>query len=144
MCLKVKKSETSAELFNGGFNCAASVISSFCEDYELDTELAVKLACGLGGGCGEGEVCGAVSAGVLVVGLKHGQHIHGDMGTKANCYARVTQFLDAFKKKHGVITCRDLLASTTELSEEESIAERRKLCTGYVKDTVDILEELEY
>ena len=138
------KSETAAHYFNGGFNCAAAVISGFCEDYDLDTELAVKLACGLGGGFGTGEICGAASAAVLVVGLKYGQNIHGDVGTKMNCYAKTTQLLDAFKEKYGAITCRDLLSSLAELEEDEAMSERRRLCTGYVKDAVEILEELGY
>ena len=140
----MEKREKATELFGGGFNCASSVISCFCEDYDLDTELATKLACGLGGGCGDGDVCGAVAASVLVVGLKHGQHIFGDMGTKANCYAKTAQFMDAFKEKHGVVTCRDLLASLDGLGEEEMIAERKRLCTLYVQSAVDILEELGY
>ena len=140
----MKNSEIAAELFNGGFNCAASVLSGFCEDYELDTELAAKLACGLGGGCGDGEVCGAVSAAVMVVGLKYGQHIHGDMGTKANCYAKTKQFMDAFKEKHGIVTCRGLLAGLEGLGEEEAANERRRLCSQYVKDAAEILEEQGY
>ena len=140
----MKKSEKAEELFKGGFNCAAAVLAEFCEDYELDTELALKLANGLGAGFGEGEICGAVSAAILVVGLKYGQHIQEDVGTKQNCYAKTTQFIDAFKEKHGAFTCRDLLAGLSEFSEEEAVGERRRLCTGFVKSAVDILEELGY
>ena len=142
--IDMKNSEKATEHFNGGFNCAASVLSSFCEDYELDAELAAKLACGLGGGCGDGEVCGAVSASVLIVGLKYGQHVPGDMGTKTNCYAKTKQFMDAFKEKHGVVTCRGLLAGVDGFGEEEALKERRRLCAQYVKDAAEILEEQGY
>ena len=140
----MNKSEAAEQLFTGGFNCAASVLTSMCEDYDLDTELATKLACGLGGGCGEGDICGAVSAAVLVVGLKYGQSIQNDSGAKANCYAKRTEFIDAFKEKHGKFTCRELLDGISELSEEDAAKERRRLCTGYVKSAVEILDELGY
>ena len=136
--------EVAEELFKSGFNCAASVLTGFCEEYDLDTELAMKLACGLGGGCGEGEICGAASAGVLVVGLKYGQYILGDQATKANCRAKTSQFIDAFKKKHGALTCRDLLADKQDGDDVESVRERRRFCAGLVKSAVETLEELDY
>ena len=138
------RSEFAEQRFNGGFNCAASVLASFCEEYDLDTELASKLACGLGAGCGEGEICGAASAGVLVVGLKYGQYIQEDQASKANCRARTTQFIDAFKQKHGALTCRDLLADKQDSDDPESVRERRRFCSGLVKSVVEILEELDY
>ena len=138
------KSDVAVEYFDSGFNCSASVFASFCEDYDVDTEVATMLACGLGGGCGAGEICGAVSGAILVVGLKYGQNIEGDIGTKKNCYAKASQVRDAFKEKNGALTCRDLLADTWELDKEEGKTLRRKLCTGFVKTAAEILEELEY
>ena len=147
--MDMSKSEMAQELYNGGFNCAASVLASFCEDYELDTELAMKLACGLGGGCAEGEICGAASAAVIVVGLKYGQCIQDDRGAKMNCHARTTQFLNEFRQKHGALTCRDLLADISQVPTpagdgKEDVKERRRFCAGLVTSAVEILEELGY
>ena len=138
------KSVVAGELFSSGFNCATSVLAGFCEEYELDTEIASKLACGLGGGCGKGEVCGAVSAAVIVVGLKYGQFIQEDYASKTNCYAKTAEFMDAFIEKYGAITCRDLLADLTEGDENEKMQERRRRCMGFVKGAADILEDLGY
>ena len=50
------------EKFGGGYNCAQSVLFSFCEELGLDADTALKIACGFGAGMGrKGEVCGAVS-----------------------------------------------------------------------------------
>jgi len=138
------KGEIAEHCFKGGFNCAASVLSSFCEEYDLDTELATKLACGLGGGYGEGGICGAASAGVLVVGLKYGQSIQGDTGSKTNCYAKTAQFIDAFRQKNSALTCDELLADKPQGNEEEAVKERRQFCAGLVKGAAEILEELGY
>ena len=140
----MKKSETAGEYFAGGFNCAASVLASFCEEYDLDTELALKLASGLGGGFTQGEICGAVSAAAIVVGLKHGMYIQGDLGAKANCHAKTTQFLDEFRRKHGAVICRDLLVDQPKGDDEESLKERRRFCVELVKSSADMLEELGY
>ena len=60
--------------FREGYNCAQSVLFSFCEELGLDAETALKLSCGLGAGMGrQGEVCGAVSGGIVVLGLKFGR-----------------------------------------------------------------------
>ena len=130
----------------GGFNCSTSVLTAFCEDYDLDAETAARLACGLGGGCRSGEVCGAVSGAILVVGLKYGQDQAGDQGAKANCYARTVQFLDKFREKYNAITCRELLGADISTDEGREAAQEKigEVCPGFVKSAADILEELGY
>ena len=140
----MSKKEIVLELFDEGFNCAASILAGFCEDYDLDTEIALKLACGLGGGFGRGGICGALSAAVLVVGLKYGQYIPGDLGTKANCGAKRTQLIDMFAERHGSPACRDLLAQIPDTSGEDYPKRRHNFCSGLLEGTVDLLEELGY
>ena len=138
------KGEIAEHCFNSGFNCGASVLAGFCEEYDLDMELALKLAGGLGGGFTDGEICGAASGGVLVVGLKHGPYIQEDKGAKVNCHVKTAQFIEEFKKRHGVLTCRDLLADKPKGDDEASVNERRRFCKGLVDSSVELLEELGY
>ena len=129
-----------------GFGCAASVLSTFCEGYDLEQETALKLACGLGGGCAMGEICGAVSGAILVIGLKHGQDSVENSAAKANCHARVVQFIDKFKEKNNALTCNALLGCDTTTDEGFAIylEKRGTVCPALVRDAVEILEELEY
>ena len=138
------KSEISEQCFESGFNCGASVLAGFCEEYELDTDMALKLAGGLGGGFTDGEICGAASGGVMVVGLKYGPYIQGDHGARTNCHAKTAQFIEAFKQRNGALTCRDLLKDKPAGDDEESVKERRRFCLELVKSSVEILEELDY
>ena len=140
------KSDTAVSHVSGGFGCAASVLQVFCEDYDLDTETAARLSCGLGGGCASGEICGAVSGAVLVVGLKFGQETAGDNAAKANCRAHVIEFIEEFKKINNALTCRDLLDCdpTTEEGRAVYLAKRETVCFGVVKNAVEILEKLDY
>ena len=138
------KKEIAEELFSSGLNCAMAVLASFCDDYDIDTETAMKIASGLGGGCAEGEICGAACAAVLVVGLKYGWSAPGDQGARANCHARTVQIMDTFRQNNGAVTCRDLLADAPKGTGDEDVKERRRICTGFVKSAVEILEDLGY
>jgi C_GCAxxG_C_C family probable redox protein len=68
------KSEVAVAKFLAGYNCAQSVLYAYGPDLGLEAETALKVATGLGAGMGRrGEVCGALTGGILVLGLKYGR-----------------------------------------------------------------------
>jgi len=142
------KQESAISCLHSGFNCAQAVFTAFCEDYGLDKELALKVAGGLGGGCRSGEICGAASGAVLVVGMKHGQVDAGDVESKANCGAKTMEFLNLFRERNEAITCRDLLGVDTSTPEGRKLAQDRNLfrtiCDDLVRHAVADLEGLGY
>lgn len=100
------RAEKAAALFTGGYNCAQAVFAAFADEFGLDEALAARLACGLGGGVGRmREVCGAVSAAAMVLGMRHGPD-------KAAAYPVIQDFCACFKAETGSIVCRELLAGT--------------------------------
>ena len=100
---RIKKAE---ELFTGGCNCAQAVFAAFADELGLDEELAKKIATGLGGGVGRmREVCGAVSAAALVIGMRLGPD-------KMKAYPVIQDFCAKFREKCGSIVCRELLEGT--------------------------------
>ena len=140
------KSDFATSQLAQGFGCAASIFSAFCEDYGLDSKTGAKLACGLGGGCASGEICGAVSGAILVVGLKCGQETAADMDVKADCRARVVQFIEKFKEANNALTCRDLLGCdpTTQEGHAVYLEKRGSVCPAAVKSAAEALVELGY
>jgi C_GCAxxG_C_C family probable redox protein len=96
-------------LHENTFNCAQSIIGAFCEDYDLDRETALKLGGAFGGGMRCGEVCGAVTGALMVIGLRDGHYIAGDLGTKENCESATVTFMREFREKHGACHCIDLI-----------------------------------
>ena len=65
------KSEVAMEKFLAGYNCAQSVLYAYGPELGMDGETALKVATGLGAGMGRrGEVCGALTGGILVLGLE--------------------------------------------------------------------------
>jgi hypothetical protein len=68
------RKDVAVEKFLAGYNCAQAVLYAFCDDLCLDKDAALKLACGLGAGMARRqEVCGAISGGIIALGLKHGR-----------------------------------------------------------------------
>ena len=135
------KAEIAAELFLGGRNCAQAVLGAFCEDYGLAFDVAMSVACGFGSGARNAELCGAVSGGVLVVGLKYG-------GDNLTCNDKVEEFTARFRELYGHIVCKELLGCdiATLAGREEAIARDlfKTKCLKLTKSSAEILDGLGY
>ena len=100
--------------FLRGCNCAQAVLLAFSDVTGLDDALAMRLASSFGGGMGRmREVCGTVSASLMVLGLAHGYDANAptEREDKAAHYARVQTFAQRFRTVHGSIICREILAN---------------------------------
>src|SRR5512135_1050051 len=103
------KSEKAISKFTDGYNCAQSVFYAFCEDLQLDSDIALKMACGFGGGMGrKGEVCGAVTGGIMALGTRYGRGEHEGWTAAETTYARTRKFMSQFAEEHGSCLCREL------------------------------------
>ena len=100
------------ENFNSGYNCSQSVLLAY-EDYlkekGLDPQTVLRMASPLGGGISRlREVCGAVSALCLLIGLTEGYDTPDDEKKKA-LYSKVQKLVMDFQESRGSIICRELL-----------------------------------
>ncbi len=101
---------TAEELFKKGYNCAQSVFCAHCEKVNIDFDTGLKLTSSFGGGMGRlREVCGAVSAMFMLLGLKEGYTSFNDDDIKEQHYAKIQDLAKKFKNEFGSIICRDLL-----------------------------------
>jgi C_GCAxxG_C_C family probable redox protein len=142
------RSEQAVAKFVGGFNCAQSVLFSFCDDLGLEKDKALKIACGFGAGMGrKEEVCGAVTGGIMVIGAKYGRGENDDRKATEITYTKVTELMNQFSQRHGTYICRQLL-NGCELTTEEGQKifkendYRNKICVPCVKSVAAILEEI--
>jgi len=142
------KSEKAVSLFNSGYNCAQSVLATFSEQYGMCQESALKIASGLGGGIRCGEVCGAASGAVLVIGLKCGQYIADDTITKSKCNEESALFMKRFYDKNSTVVCREILGCDISTQQGMEHAKSKNLftttCVETVAAAVEILEEMGY
>lgn len=141
--------ESALKCFNDGegFNCSQSVLSAYAERMGLDRELALKIATGFGGGMGrKGEVCGAVTGALMVIGLKHGRTILEDTESKEQTYELVGEFIKRFKSRNGSILCRELLGIDIGTPEGYAAAKEQKafseICPKMVQAAAEILEDI--
>lgn len=75
---KVRKD--AEELFRGGFFCSEAVVSAIRSNFELDIpEAVISMASGFPVGIGRSKcLCGAVSGGVMAIGLFFGRTVQKD------------------------------------------------------------------
>ena len=143
-----KKSEMATAYFSSGFNCAQSVAAVFCEKYGVDKNTALKMCSGLGAGFRSGEICGAVSGAVLVIGLKYGQNISEDKAAKDNCNAKTVELMNLVQARNKSVVCREILGFDLSVKEEYEQAQEKNLfkttCVDMVVSSVELLEELGY
>ncbi len=139
--------EKAVHSFKEGFNCSQSVLASYAPHFGMPIDLALRMATPFGGGMGRrGEVCGAVSGALMVLGLKAGATEPQDKPAKEEAYALAEEFHRRFETRHGTILCRELLGCDLHSPEGLALARSegrfKSRCPNFVRDAVEILEEM--
>ena len=113
---------------------------------DWDCACIPRIASGLGGGIGrQGEVCGALTGGVLVVGLVHGRDRAEEQEAKEAVHAKAGEFVQRFAEVNGALRCRDLIeldVSTEEGIQEYYAQNLQERCSGIVSNAVRVILEL--
>ena len=142
----MSKGKHAAERMKAGWNCTQSVLGEFADGLGLDLDLADRVACGFGGGMGgTAGACGAVTGGIMVIGLVICDPASGKSPSMQHIDGSVQAFMRQFEKKHGSTLCRDLLGC--DLSTPEGLAEAQERglfaerCPKLVEYVVDLLQQ---
>jgi len=129
-------SERAANHFEAGFNCAESVLMSLAESIGVGSDLIPKVATPFGGGIGRrGSVCGALTGGVMAIGLKLGRSDVRDTKRREESYEKALELFKRFEKEFGGALCYDLikLDLTTPEGREKIKAVRLEKCINFVR-----------
>mgnify|MGYP001766079452 FL=1 len=106
-----KTAQDAEELFRGGFFCSEAVLSSIRTNFDIDIpEDVIAMASGFPVGIGRSKcLCGAVSGGVMSLGLVLGRTKQNDPKVEGTLTAS-KELHDWFKKNNGknALCCRIL------------------------------------
>ena len=134
-------------LFAQGYSCSQSVLAAFAERFNLNRDQALRVAAAFGGGMSRaGETCGAVTGGLMALGLYAGSTDPEDKAAKERTYALGQDFMARFKARFGDMDCRCLLGVDLSQPGGNQTAQDRGLyksvCPGLVQGAAEIVEEI--
>ena len=105
------------------YNCGQSVILPFAGDMGLTEEQAMGICANFGGGLKRASACGAITAGIIVLGA---------FGIEP------AEYYQALRANHdGMLDCADLLRRNKELGRE-----KKPHCDGLVFECVSLVERI--
>lgn len=142
----MKLSDEALNLFKTNYNCAQSVLIAFADEVEIDKKQAFKIAAGLGGGIGRSQnICGAINAGAIVLGLKFGNYNEEDAELKNRMSKLVGNYIEECKQALGSSQCLDLIKVDLNNDEQKEFAKSsghfERVCNNAVYVTSSILEK---
>jgi C_GCAxxG_C_C family probable redox protein len=140
-----KQADEAVAAFRKGLSCSQAIFSVYGKDLGVDPGTAEKIASAFGAGVAKtGEICGAVSGALMVIGLtQRPEDIH-DAVSREKVYALARRFLEEFRARNGSVNCTELVGY--DLSDPKQFAEAREKkvfatrCSKLVRDAGEILE----
>lgn len=147
LCMNSDRVDRAVACFNAGHLCSQAICQVYGESLGLPPDAAVRIAAGFGSGIARtDQICGAVSGGVMVLGLAFGGADATDRPARERTYAAVQTFLTAFDAVHGSVSCRALLGYDLGNPEEAAAAREAgavpRVCPIMVRTAAELLEEL--
>ena len=138
--------EKALSYFSKKFHCSQSVLAAFADELGMTEEQALKVSACFGGGMNKGEVCGACTGALMVLGMKCGHFVADDFEGRAAENANAVQFLEEFRKRNSSYICREILGCDLGTEEGRNRARATNLftttCCDMVASAVQILEEM--
>lgn len=138
--------EKALDYFSRNFHCSQAVLAAFADKCGLTEEQALKLGGCFGSGMRKGEVCGACTGALMVLGMLYGQTDENDLESRQQSNKVNVEMMDRFTEKCGSYICRDILKCDISTKEGVKYARQKHLftevCPKIVADAVEVLEEI--
>jgi len=138
--------EHAVTLFKERDNCSQAVFATYANQYGVDEKIALKIAEVFSGGIARrGDICGAVTGALMVIGLHYGEKKGTNSIQSKSAHDVADTLLVRFKDKHGTYNCRELINFDLTTPENRKLAQEKKVfrnCSEFVRTTVEILEKI--
>lgn len=141
-----ERKQKAYDIFMQGYSCAQAVVGAFDDILPLDKEALLNLAIPFGGGFARTRnICGAVSAFGLVIGLLRGKE-QKDAKDKKSVYEEIQNLVNQFKERNISDNCGILLKDAKNITQgyvpqvRDAAYYETRPCVKFVLDAVEILE----
>ena len=138
--------EKAVNYFSQKLHCSQSVLAAFADECGITEEQAIKLGSCFGTGMRKGEVCGACTGALMVLGALYGQYDKADANSRLVANEVNDKMMNRFKEKCGSYLCNDLLKCDISTKEGIEYAVKNNLftefCPKMVANAVDIVEQI--
>ena len=127
--------EKALENHGKGYNCCQAVACAYADLVGVDENLIFAAGEGFGAGMGGMEcTCGAVSAAVMLAGMKNSGGDMSNPTTKGKTYGFSKAIVKEFEAKNGSVVCKDLKGLETK--------KVLRSCDGCIEDAARIAEKV--
>lgn len=142
----MNKPELSVKYFMESATCAQSIMAVYGPEVGLSIEQSLQIGSSLGGGIGyQQHICGAINAGAIIIGLKHGNSVHGDMDKKKRAIKLAGDYVIECQQILGNTQCSKLIEIDLNNEEQKEKANADglfdRVCNNAVQKCAEILEK---
>ena len=112
--------EKAVAYYKQKFNCAQGIFAAYAVEHGVEEALALRLGTNFGGGARKGELCGAVSGALMVLGLLYGHSERGDAAAKARAYTLAEEYMNRFIREKELfrVLCPEIIRSAVAILDE--------------------------
>ncbi len=147
MMEKIDYCRKAKEYHELGMNCAQSVLLAFRDLTGLDETVCCGIASGFGGGVRCGNICGAISAPVMILGMLYPHNTENGMLGKQRMAKMTKEFQRRFAESFGYLNCSELLKqkdlAPMPMAEELGVSDHcGVLIVSAAELLYDMLEEM--
>lgn len=126
-----------------GYNCSQTVFAYFASEMGMDEDLAMRISTPFEMGMYKSDICGALTAAYMALGLKYGST---DMEEKIELAKMVYRLDKEFEEKMGHVKCADLLKVDVNTDEGMNYALENELlstvCGKCITTAIEITEKI--
>ena len=143
---KTEHMERALQCFSDDLHCSQSILAAFSEECGITEAQAFRLGSCFGSGMRRGNVCGACTGAVMVLGLMYGETHAGDREGRRRTNELNDLMMIRFSEANGSCLCNDLLGCDIRTPEGVQYARDHHLftefCPKMVASAVRILEDI--
>ena len=136
--------QRSRELFQSGFFCAESVLQAIAESQGIHSDLIPRMATGFCSGISRsGGLCGAVSGGIMGIGLIVGRNSPAE--SLEPTFILAQKLIRAFEEQYGSNNCRQLIGCNLATESGQRYFMENNLmenCMQYVEEATKLVISL--